>query len=265
MNKICVVTKTKKTYFIDRLIEEVGEVDLFDPWSDLELPVADVYLSRTTGVYQSDLDLLILKSLPQDKVINSVNSMTLFRSKSSQYYKYEENFISCLPWLPLKGMDPVMAEKFSVLYPEVLVKPDKGQGGWGIEVLKRDSLKAWLKKQKRKGDDDYVLQPFIKHAKEFRYFFIKGQSPIVLARESRSGATANFKQSGFAEVSEIPEEHKAEIEKLVNLSGAHYGAIDLLVKDNLMWVLELNIAPGIEQLEKVTGQNIIQSLVKSFL
>lgn len=263
MNKICVFAKNKNTYFINRLIEEVGQnVTLFDPWSDLDLPAADVYLARTTGVYHSDLDLLILGSLPATKVINPVAALKLFRSKASQWAWFEEHDLPCLPWLSLKGIDPITAEKFSVLYPEMVVKPNFGQGGWGIEVLTRESLLGWLKKKKKQGDEDYLIQPFIKNGTEYRCFFIKDEEMIVLRRKSKTGVAANFRREGEAELATLPQEFEADIKRLISLSGALYGAIDLLVQDGRPYILELNTVPGIEQLENISRHNIIQKLLK---
>ncbi len=257
MNKLCIIAKNKETYFVKRLTEEVGEVAVFDPWSDYLLPEASLYLVRTTGVYKSDLDLMMIKTLP--KVVNSYKSLQLFRTKKSQYLWFEENNIPCLPFVSLKDADPLVPEKFTVLYPEVVVKPDIGQGGWGIEVLKRETLRAWMKKH----DQDYLLQPYIKGAQEFRYFFLKGLDPIVLERKAKTGISANFKQSGLAGLSKIPQEHESQIQRLIDLSGAHYGAIDLFIHDGELLILELNTVPGIEQLEQVSGLNVAQNLLKS--
>jgi hypothetical protein len=43
----------------------------------------------------------------------------------------------------------------------MVVKPNFGQGGWGIEVLTRDTLLGWLKKKKKMQDEDYLIQPLI--------------------------------------------------------------------------------------------------------
>lgn len=257
MNKICVIAKNKETHFIKRLIEEVGDVALFDPWSDIEFPQASIYIGRTTGIHKSDLDLMMMKSLP--KLINPHDTLKRFRTKISQFQFMEEHDIPILPWVSIKNSDALIPEKFTVLYPEVVVKPDIGQGGWGVEVLTRDTLKSWMKKH----DKDYLLQPFIKNATELRYFFVQGQDPIVLKRKAKSGIAANFKNQGEAEVSALPDEFTPAIEKLINLSGAYYGAIDLFIDNGQLYVLELNTVPGIEQLEKVTGQNIISKLLKN--
>lgn len=261
MNKICVIAKNKSTYFIKRLIEEVGQVPVFDPWSDFEFPEADKYIVRTTGIYRNDLDLMMMKSLPKEKVVNSHEVLTRFRTKSSQYAWFEDHNFPSLPWIPLKGTDLVTIEKFFRLYPEAVVKPIAGQGGWGIEVLTWDSFKTW--KKKKGADEDYLLQPFIKDAIELRYFFLKGHAPVVLERSAKTGIAANFQRQGSATVTSLPKEFEGQIDELIQKSGAHYGAMDLLLKDGRLIILELNSVPGIEQLEKVSGQNIIKTFLNT--
>jgi glutathione synthase/RimK-type ligase-like ATP-grasp enzyme len=262
MNKICVVAKNKETYFIKRLIEEVGQnLSLFNPWEDLEFPDADLYLSRCTGVYGSDLDLVFLKTV-SSKLINNFHVLNLFRSKKTQYEWFEHENIPSLPWISIQGQNLTTIEKFFRLYPESVVKPLVGQGGWGVEKLVWGEFKSW--KKKKNSDDRYLLQPLIKDGREYRTFFIQGGKSWTLERKNRSGVAANFKNQGEAILTQLPPEASSEIQRLIEMSKAHYGAIDLIIKDGIISILELNIAPGVEQLEKVTGENVVRELVESF-
>jgi hypothetical protein len=73
MNKLVVVAKNKDTYFIKRLIEEVGDsAILFNPWLDFQIPEGQKYLVRTTGVYGIVLDLHILGTLSNEKLIKMI-------------------------------------------------------------------------------------------------------------------------------------------------------------------------------------------------
>lgn len=262
MNKICVVAKNKETYFIKRLIKEVGEgLLLFNPWVDLEFPIADFYLSRCTGVYGSDLDLVFLKTV-SSKLINNFHVLNLFRSKKNQYDWFENENIPTLPWISLQGQDLVTIEKFFRLYPEAVVKPIVGQGGWGVERLVWNEFKSW--KKKKNSDDRYLLQPLIKNGKEYRTFFIQGGKSWTLERKNSSGIAANFKNQGEAILTDLPSEANDVIKRLIQLSSAHYGAVDLIIKDGVISILELNIAPGVEQLEKLSGENVVRELVESF-
>lgn len=264
MNKVCIVAKNKSTYFIKRLREEVGrEVPVFDPWSDIEFPEAGKYLVRTTGIYGNDLDLMLLRTRNAEKVINPLTALNRFRTKNAQYDWFEQNDIPCLPWLFVKGSDLITIEKFFRLYPELIVKPLRGQGGWGVEALTWDSFRQW--KKKKGQDEDYLLQPFVKNSAEYRYFFLKDKPAVVLERKSKSGVAANFQRQGEARLSKVPDDFEAMLRDLTQKSGALYGAIDLIVQDGRPYVLELNAVPGIEQLEKVSGHNIMKDILSTLI
>jgi glutathione synthase/RimK-type ligase-like ATP-grasp enzyme len=167
-----------------------------------------------------------------------------------------------LHWLPLNGSDLLTIEKFFRLYPEAVVKPVVGQGGWGVEALTWERFRSW---QKKKGSDqDYLLQPLIKGGQELRYFFIKDSWSCVLERTSPSGVAANFQQQGKAKPGALPDKFRPTIEQIIHQSGLIYGAVDLIIDGDHLYVLELNAVPGIEQLEKISGENVITRLAAKF-
>ena len=255
------VAKNKETYFTKRLTEEVGQALLFfNPWQDFQVPEAQKYLIRTTGVYGSDLDLHILATLPAQQLINPLPSLKIFRSKLTQYEWMEERNFKVPEWINLNGVDVLNVEKFFRLFPSGLVKPHIGQGGWGIEGMNWENFKTWWKK-KRGVDESFILQKFIPSALELRCFFIKGLPHIVLERRSKSNIAANFKQQGLAKLATLPYGLESIVAKLIFESGLDYGAIDLLIEGDQVYFLDINSVPGIEQLEQVSGQNIIRNLL----
>lgn len=261
MNKICIIAKNKKTYFITKLIEKVGkEVVLFDPWTDMLLPEADKYVVRTTGVYGTDLDLLILNTLPSEKILNPLETLKIFRTKNTQYSWFEDNDLPILPWISLQDTNLITVEKFFRLYPFCVVKPLVGQGGWGVETLTWESFRTW--KKKKGNDTSYLLQPLVRDAKEFRYFFMKNRGALILERKAKSGIVANFQRGGEAVLSSLPEEFKNKLDRIVSLSGAQYGAIDLFIDEKGMNILELNTVPGFEQIEKISEQDLVEDFIK---
>lgn len=264
MKKIVIVAKNQETHFIKRMLEEAGQENcaFFDPWKDYIIPEGQNYLVRTTGIHHSDLDLMMLGTLKDKNIVNPLASLKLFRSKLTQYEWMENHFFPVLPFINLKNADLIQVERFFRLYPELIVKPHCGQGGWGIEVLTWEKFKTWWKKKKG-VDESYLLQPYKKHAIEYRYFFIKGQGDFVLKRMSTRGVAANFKNQGEAQVSTMPMALLAKLQELADHSGLLYGAIDVLVEGEHLSILDVNSVPGFEQLEAVTGENIAQKLVNA--
>jgi glutathione synthase/RimK-type ligase-like ATP-grasp enzyme len=253
MNKLLVVAKNPETYFIKRLIKEVGQggVLLFNPWKDLAPTDYDRVLFRSSGIYHSDKDLEFVRHCNRP-VLNPLEALERFRSKSSQYQFFAERFHPYIPWQHLK--DFTGGEGW------FLVKPDVGQGGWGIQVLTSSQMLTFKQHKLAAGDPAWLVQPYVE-ATEYRVFFM-GADRYTLKRLPRDArAPANFAQEGLAEVVSMPAHFKESIEKLITDSGAYYGAIDLLDPDSGPVVLEVNVVPGIEQLEQLTHLNIVSRLL----
>lgn len=253
MNKLLVVAKNPETYFIKRLIKEVGQSGLllFNPWKDGLPTDFDRVLFRSSGIYHSDKDLDFVRHCGKP-VLNPVSSLELFRSKSSQYQFFAKRSHPFIPWQHLK--DFTGGEGW------FLVKPDVGQGGWGIQVLTSSQMLTFKQSKLISQDTAWLVQPYVE-ANEYRVFFM-GDERYTLKRLPQEGkAAANFSQEGEAEVVSMPAHFKDMIEKLIKDSGAYYGAIDLLDPDSGPVILEVNVVPGIQQLEQLTHLNIVSRLL----
>lgn len=263
MKQVCVVTNNKNTYFIKRLIECVGisDVSFWNPWSESKVPIVDFYLVRTSGVHDpNDLDLKYLHGIKNAAFVNPLEGLRLCRDKITQEVFFKDQGISTIPW---KMVSEFRINDFCSR--DVLVKPIRGQGGWGIEVLNQQKFSEWYQRQLLKKDLCYLVQPYLKDLEEYRVFFIQKDFQIVLKRMSSKGVTANFTQEGNAQVSVIPIILKDAVDKIIETSNVLYGAIDFLVGSDQYYMLELNTTPGIEQLEKVSGIDVMKILVAELL
>ncbi len=251
MNKMTVVTRNRETYFMKRLTEEVGELDCWNPWEDTRVPDASAFLIRTSGVYGDDRDLNLLRK-SQTNIINPVESHALLRDKAMQFQFLEKKGFHVIPWRPLDHRGDFLPEK-------ILIKPVRGQGGWGIRTMDQKSFLDWEKETK---DRSWIVQPYLENVKEFRLFYC-GQEEILLQR--RGAVAANFTQGGSAVVVPIPKALSEFGEEIRMLTGTFYGAVDFFeTQTGEHLILEINPVPGVEQLERVTGQNIIRKVLSLF-
>jgi glutathione synthase/RimK-type ligase-like ATP-grasp enzyme len=266
MNKICILARNFETYFIKRLSEEIGNERLirFNPWLEARPEqVVNQVLVRSSGVYGSDRDLAWLSGQSDKNIINPLWSLTCFRQKSTQYGFLADHEFCHLPWMSFEQASEEKAQEMSrdTGARKVLVKPDRGQGGWGQKVLLNREVATWKKQKIAVNDTSYLFQPYLEGYQEYRVFFIRDQLQIVLKRRSLTGGPANFAQAGEAELALLPDAILPEVKRLIARSQAYYGAIDLLIGTNNYYFLELNVVPGIEQLEAVSGVNIIRQLL----
>jgi glutathione synthase/RimK-type ligase-like ATP-grasp enzyme len=267
MNQFSILAKNQETYFIKRFSAELGEVGLniINPWhKPCFKPSSGIILVRTTGVYGDDQDLEYLISLnPSARIINPLKAVQVFRQKSSQYVSFQKNSFPHLPWIHLRNgkLEKIHSFLDQLKIRKLLIKPNRGQGGWGIRVFSTSEFNNWWRDSL---DYDYVLQPYLGLSEEFRLFFIGHKKYWVLKREaSQNSLAANFTQGGEALLVSPPSWASPLLRKVTSLYKLDYGAIDILIMKEKIFVLEVNIAPGIEQLENITGLNIARILLKS--
>ncbi len=249
MNKLCVIARNHSTYFMKRLTEEV-DLDVFNPWESAHLPLAENYLVRTTGVYGDDRDLEVLRKTERN-VINPVLSHELLRDKSRQFTLLENAELPVIPWRRLDSCEDFLPDK-------ILVKPIRGQGGWGIKVMGKEEFLSW---KTSTTDRSWIIQPYLEGQSEFRLFFCGGEEILL---ERTGDLAANFTQGGEARRIPLKDDFKGLVPKIRKLTGIQYGAIDLFLTKGELRILEINPVPGIEQLEKVTGENIIRKVLSLF-
>jgi glutathione synthase/RimK-type ligase-like ATP-grasp enzyme len=266
MNKILILAKNQQTYFIKRLIDEVGEGRLvfFDPFSEA-LPHEDgssLALVRTTGVYQSNKDLDFLKSFT-GRVINPLEALSIGRGKSSQYQFCEKHQLPVLPWLKVQDSDLASIMAWASSYNEILIKPDMGQGGWGITFKQVHDLNSWYDQQRQANDLSWILQPYERDATELRAFFIKDEIYCLKRQARKGGVAANFQQGGKAFKANLSKTTERIVRKLMAESSAYYGSIDLLELAMGPMILDFNTVPGIEQIEEIYQINMVKKLLQN--
>jgi len=264
MNKLLVLAKNFHTFFIERLQEEANcSVSFLNPWeSGREISRDEKILVRSTSIHGSNHDLDYLEHHKLQS-IPSLHALKTLRTKPLQFKYFEERGIAHLPWLNLTQVSSSEIELFASSFKEqkLLIKPQRGQGGWGVRVFEDvTELLFWWTEAK---DREYLLQPFIEEHEEYRVFFM-GNEYLGLKRISK-GITANFTQGGEAIEFSPTEELKEIVRNIKEDLGLIYGAADFLCTKGpkgTAYLLEMNLVPGIEQLEMVTRRNVPKELLR---
>lgn len=264
MNKLVILAKNPNTYFIRRLIEEAGPlpIELVNPWeSSSQISSASSILVRTTAIHGSDKDLRFLEQ-QRNLIIPSLTALRTFRTKPSQFQYFANTGLPLVPWMSLDTFEQEELETFCKTYPgPLLIKPHRGQGGWGVQVFENKiKLSEWMNST---TDHEYLLQPYLGEHQELRLFF--KQDDFICLERLKNGVTANFKQDGEARLSPVPQELRSIVDKMRKEFGLVYGACDFLINDQGAYLLEMNLVPGIEQLEAVTGRNMARELREVFI
>lgn len=264
MNKLQIIAKNSHTFFIDRIRNEAIlkniVVDIINPWEESSAPSQVPTLVRSTAIHGSSQDLECIEKWGLE-TIPSLHALKTLRTKPLQFTYFHSKNIPYLPWLNLLSASKTEIQAFCHDKKKLLIKPHRGQGGWGVRVFSDEQeLLVWWEEA---TDREYLLQPYLEDYEEIRVFFMRN-SNFALKR-TKKGVAANFRQAGEAQQIPLPSALQQIVELISEDLALLYGAADFLVKEGRPYLLEMNLVPGIEQLEEVLGLNVAQELLSIFL
>lgn len=253
-----IITSAPTCYSSLRLIEEFQSIyghspRILDPkqlnsskW--LNLQVHDPVLIRFTGINYDDSDLFFAKTF-RASFIQDIDEQLLFRDKLRQNIWFNENNIPTPP----TEYNYDCSTQFK--QGPFIAKTRRGMKGLGVTYLENvKSLNSFLKTLHSINDQQFLIQKYIS-ATEYRYFIVQGKIIHVLKKDKKNTVIGNA--GGQAQTTVVQEYPRKIVNQVIKLIKSHYYAIDLLLtEDDKELILEVNLAAGFEQLEKLTGDNI---------
>lgn len=146
-----------------------------------------------------------------------------------------------------------------------IVKPLESTHGLGIQLVHSlDDMRRVLYDVFLEGRP-VIIQEFIQEAKgaDIRVFVVDGQVVGAMKRVAREGEfRSNLHQGGVGykvRLTPLGEEIALDAARALGLGVA---GVDMLESDRGPLVLEINASPGLEGIEKVTGEDIAARIVR---
>lgn len=278
--RICLLSQFPGTFSNLRLSEEaqkIGELVRIDPLSvRIAWPGAveafDLTLNRVASV-EADTFLWTLMELPSwGRQSNPWEIRKRLWDKTRQAL-----------WLSSQGLPfvPFFAHRRALLETDLrwqqfardhatahgwVLKVNRGMRGIGVHFFAHTTeLFQWLETLYRLGDQDFLIQPRLAPGPEYRVTFI-GSRPWAILERAAMGGAANFAQGGTArELKAIPEDVRRLIEQLSAKPMAELVSLDILMGNSGPVISDVNLVPGFEQLEAVTGRNLARDYLAHLL
>ena len=110
-----------------------------------------------------------------------------------------------------------------------------------------------------------IVQEFIKESKgaDIRAFVVDGQVVGAMKRQAKEGEfRSNLHRGGSAEIIELTDEEETMAIKAAKAMGLGVAGVDMLQSARGPLILEVNSSPGLEGIEKATGQDIAKRIIK---
>ncbi|MBU5215153.1 D-alanine--D-alanine ligase [Bacillus albus] len=172
---------------------------------------------------------------------------------SKKILRYEG--IETPDWIELTKMDDLNAGELDKLGFPLVVKPNSGGSSVGVKIVyNKDELISMLETV-FEWDSEVVIEKYIKGDEITCSIFDGKQLPIISIRHAAEFFDYNAKYddtSTIEEVIELPAELKERVNKASLacykvLKCSVYARVDMMVKDGIPYVMEINTLPGMTQ------------------
>jgi len=110
-----------------------------------------------------------------------------------------------------------------------------------------------------------IAQEFIKEAggADLRVFIVDGEIVGTMKRQGKEGEfRSNLHRGGSAKIIELTDEEAETALIAAKAMGLGVAGVDMLQSNNGPLVLEVNSSPGLEGIEKATGTDIAQKIIR---
>lgn len=110
-----------------------------------------------------------------------------------------------------------------------------------------------------------IVQEFIKEAEggDIRAFVVDGVVVAAMKRQAKEGEfRSNLHRGGTASPIELTEEEENTALKAAKVMGLGIAGVDMLQSKNGPKIMEVNSSPGLEGIERATGKNIANAIIR---
>jgi ribosomal protein S6--L-glutamate ligase len=145
----------------------------------------------------------------------------------------------------------------------MMLKLLSGYGGQGVMVMESKEAAESTIETMKTLQQEILIEKFLKNPGEDIRGIMAGDE--IIASYKRVAATgdlrSNIRAGGRAEPYKLKPEMEETVFKAAKAIGARICAVDMIESDGKPSVLEVNINPGLEGIEKTTGINVAKRMI----
>lgn len=147
----------------------------------------------------------------------------------------------------------------------VIIKLLEGTQGLGVVLADNDKAAVSVIEAFNGLKARVIVQEFIREAKgaDIRAFVVDGHVVGAMKRQAKEGEfRSNLHRGGSAEVIELTPEEEIIAIKAASALKLGIAGVDMLRSERGPLIIEVNSSPGLEGIERATGKDIAQQIVK---
>lgn len=279
---LIILSESSNLYSTKRFLEESKKLKLrsknINPFLgesiQLDTPLEAtnaLILNRLSGVRYDDYDLVYLKAhtLKNSKISNPLNSISDFRNKDSQLLKLKACHLPIIPSITFRGdLNTTIKNQLIKLTKDELyvLKTIRGNKGIGVSQINgTSSLFGLLETFSAIKDQRFIIQKFVKIKNEYRVLLTRDKILGILEKKSaKNDFRRNSSRSEFKICKHLPQNFEQLLLSKMTELDLDYAGIDLYIDEkNHFGIIEVNIVPGFEAMEKLLNINIAREIIIS--
>lgn len=136
----------------------------------------------------------------------------------------------------------------------------------GREIFLINNEEEYKKLKDYFGSEKEILfEEFISSSvgRDMRFYSIRGNVKACMVRESQGDFRANVALGASVRKYEITPEIKKAAEDIYKKTKLDFLGIDLMFGEDKPYFCEINVMPGIEGIEKASGMNVAEEIIKT--
>ena len=233
-------------------------------------------MHRVTGIKHQNFDLNFSGMLQSNgaRIINNLDAFEKLRDKEQQAVFFRQHKIPVIPAFSVRKrltqleVDHII-EKLSPYHvdknapPSYIIKTTRGNQGVGTNLVNgTKSLKSILETLWAIRDQNFLVQPFLKEAYEYRILITRKNVLGAIQRTpDQNDFRANAHHGTACKLNNLPSGLIEFAQNAFFKSGANYAALDLFLWQDHFMVVEINLVPGFRQMESITGNNVAREII----
>ncbi|WP_045225727.1 30S ribosomal protein S6--L-glutamate ligase [Methyloterricola oryzae] len=149
--------------------------------------------------------------------------------------------------------------------PPLVIKLLEGTQGKGVVLAESYQAAEGVIDAFRKLDANFLVQEFVGEAdrSDIRCFVIGGQVVASMKRTAKDGEfRSNLHRGGHAGHAELTQAERQTAVQAAETMGLNMAGVDLIRGRHGPLVLEVNSSPGLQGIERITGQDIASLIIE---
>lgn len=147
----------------------------------------------------------------------------------------------------------------------VVVKLLKGTQGVGVVLAESQAAAASVVEAFHGLEQEILIQKFIREAKgaDIRAFVVGGRVVGAMKRQATNGEfRSNLHRGGTAQPVRLSRRYRRTAVAAARVLGLGVAGVDLLESNDGPMVMEVNSSPGLEGIQKATGEDIAGAVIE---